>query len=84
MTKHSLKLSCRALRDARSPARLHGAFHARGERGLCARGGLLSHGCPLHGDSQPLCGVVTHVRDVLLPCDGALLPALTYGSFRLP
>jgi hypothetical protein len=24
-----------------------------------------------------LCGVVPHVRNVLLPCDDALLPALT-------
>jgi hypothetical protein len=57
-----------------------GALRGGGEHGLDARDVRLSRVCPLRGVWPLPYGVVPHVRDVLLPCDDALLLALTYIS----
>ena len=54
---------------------LSGALRGGGERGLGARDVLPSRVCLLRGALRLPCGVAPRVRDVLLPCDDALLPA---------
>lgn len=75
--KRGLGWPCRDLGDAPWPLPPRGALHVRGERGPNVRDVLPFRVCLLRGALRLPYGVVPRVRDALLPCDDALLPALT-------